>query len=108
MVFFKGEIPSCIVDYEIADSSPGAADLIRLTIHDHDTPFWRTRSFDFPFESRNLLIQDHVQTFLDETNLQYGALEILIDDENGDKYPVAHYRPYESEVERLGLLDDEG
>lgn len=104
--FFKGELPSAIVAYEISDSAPGACDLIRLTIHDEGTPFWRTRLFDIPYEMRNYLLADDVQTFIDECGLQFGALEMFEDEETGIKYPITSYRPYLSETEKEGLLDE--
>lgn len=104
--FFKGELPPSVVEYEIADSVPGAADLIRLVIHDEGTPFWRTRLFDIPFDCRELLQADGVQTFIDDFGLQFGALELFEDEDTGKKYPITRYRPYESETEKLGLLDE--
>ena len=104
--FFKGELPPNIVEYEIADSTPGAADLIRLVIHDEGTPFWRTRLFDIPYDCREFLQSDYVQTFIDDLGLQFGALELFEDEDTGEKFPIARYRPYESETEKEGLLDE--
>ena len=103
--FFKGELPSAIMAYEISDSTPGACDLIRLTIHDEGTPFWKTRLFDIPYDMRDYLLADDVQTFIDECGLQFGALEMFEDEETGIKYPITSYRPYLSETEMEGLLD---
>ena len=104
--FFHGALPTGVVQYEIADSTPGAADLIRLVVHDEGTPFWRVRLFDIPFDIRGFLQADYVQSFIEQPDLQFGALELYADDETGENIPVARYRPYESETERLGLLDE--
>ncbi len=103
--FFKGELPPNVVEYQIADSAPGAADLIRLVIHDDGTPFWRTRLFDIPYDCRELLQPDYIQTFIEDSGLQFGELELYEDEDTGEKIPIARYRPYESETEKKGLLD---
>ena len=104
--FFHGALPAGVVQYEIADSTPGAADLIRLVVHDEGTPFWRVRLFDIPYDIREFLQADYVQSFVEQPDLQFGALALFADDETGENIPVATYRPYESETERLGLLDE--
>lgn len=106
MDFFKGKLPPNLVDYVIADGTPGAADLIRLVIHDDDTPFWRTRYFDIPYDSRELLRAEHIQTFIDDFGLQFGALGMVEDKETGKSLPIARYQPYMSETEKYGLLDE--
>lgn len=106
MDFFKGKLPPNLVDYVIADSTPSAADLIRLVIHDDDTPFWRTRYFDIPYDSRELLRVEHIQTFIDDFGLQFGALGMVEDKETGKSLPIARYQPYMSETEKYGLLDE--
>lgn len=105
--FFQGELPPTVVEYKIADSTPGAADLIRLVIHDKDTPFWRTRLFDIPYDSRYQLQADGFQIFIDNPRLQSGALELFEDEGTGETVPITRYWPYESETEKDGLLDNE-
>lgn len=102
---FDGVIPSCIVGCEIADSIPGAADIIRLVIHDSGTPFWRTRSFDVPYDERLYLTCEHVRSFIEDSNIQFGKLEVFDNQETGERIPVIQLRPYVSEAERLGDLD---
>lgn len=106
MDFFKGEMPPSVVAYEIVDSTPGAVDLIRLVIHDEDTPFWRTRLFDIPFELRDKLSPNHVQPFIDDYGLQFGKLDLLEDKDTGEISLIARYQPYVSEAEKNGLLDE--
>ena len=89
-----------------SEAYPGAADLIRLVIHDDDTPFWRTRYFDIPYDSRELLRAEHIQTFIDDFGLQFGALGMVEDKETGKSLPIARYQPYMSETEKYGLLDE--
>lgn len=103
---FGGELPPGVVGYEIADSTPGAVDLIRLVIHDEGTPFWRTRLFDIPYDDRDLLQTDSVQYFLNDSGLQFGALELFEDEDTGERIPTICYRPYVSDTEREGLLDE--
>lgn len=62
---FHGDLPESIVEYEIADSRPGAMDLIRLTIHDEGRPFWDTRYFDIPYDDRTAWIRKHIDILND-------------------------------------------
>ncbi|MBO7544355.1 MAG: hypothetical protein J6T02_02095 [Bacteroidales bacterium] len=107
MEFFKGELPPGVVGYEMADTTPGAVDLIRLFIHDEGTPFWRTRIFDIPYAYKDYLKVEHIQRFIDDYGLQFGSLEIIKNEKTGEITPVVTYRPYVSENEKLGLLDEE-
>lgn len=104
--FFGGTLPPGVVGIEIADSAPGAADLIRLLIHDADTPFWRTRLLDIPFDDRDQLPADGVQDFLDDSGLQFGAFGWFEDEDTGERIPAVRYRAYVSDTEREGLPDE--
>ena len=104
--FFRGELPQGVVGVEIADSKPGACDLIRLTVHDEGTPLWRTRTFDIPFEMRRFLQDDQVRTFIDEMDLQFGTIDTFEDEQTGETCSFASYRPYVSETEKNGETDE--
>lgn len=93
--YFHGDLPESIVEYEIADSRPGAMDLIRLTIHDEGRPFWDPRYFDIPYDVRELLEKDAIKDFIADLNLRLGCMEMFVDEETGDEVPVIRYTPYE-------------
>ena len=92
--YFDGNIPESVVEYKIADSRPGAMDIIRLTVHDAGKPFWDSRYFDIPYDDREHLGKDYVQQFLDSKNSRLGCLEMFLDDDTGERVPIIRFTPY--------------
>ena len=90
---FDGDIPGEIVSYIIADSVPGAMDLIRLTIRGNGTHMHK-RTFDIPFSERdNMLCPDLIRDFISESSALGAILELFHDDETGDSIPFIRYTP---------------
>ena len=92
---FHGELPASYVGYEIADSTPGAADTIRLIFHEPDAPFWDKRYFDIPYGFQDLLQMDGVMDFVNDLDLRMGCLEMFVDETTGEKIPITRYEPYD-------------
>ena len=86
--YFQGKIPGNYIGYGIADSTPGAMDIIRLVFHDADAPDWDKRFFDIPYEFREFLGRDDVAEFAADMSLRMGSLEMYQDDESGEDVPV--------------------
>ena len=86
---FGGNKPDGLTGFTIADSRPGAMDLIRLRLADG-------RRFDIPFEDRDMLPLEYVTDFIStkDTSVHSGALEIFVDEETGKRYPIARVYSY--------------
>ena len=85
---FNGDIPGEIVSCTIADSVPGAMDLIRFTIRDNGARWSPKRAFDIPFSDRDRLPSpDWIRDFISDPHLLNAIMEIF-DDESGESVPV--------------------
>ena len=85
---FNGDIPGEIVSCTIADSVPGAMDLIRFTIRDNGVQWSSNRAFDIPFSERDSLPgPDWIRDFISDPHLLNAIMEIF-DDESGESVPV--------------------
>lgn len=93
--YFHGELPGSYIGFEIADSTPGAMDIIRLTFHDEGTPSWDKRFFNIPYDSRDFLERKEVAAFAADLSLRIGSLEMFRDDDGTD-IPVICYKSDES------------
>lgn len=89
---YNGNLPSCIADFDIADSTPGAADLIRILVRKEGEPMWRHRLFFIPYDIRNYLPADYIQSFADGESLNDADLELFEDVETGEIVPIIRYR----------------
>ena len=86
---FNGDIPGEIVSCTIADSVPGAMDLIRFTIRDNGVQWSSNRAFDIPFSERDSLPgPDWIRDFISDPHLLNAIMEIFDDDESGESVPV--------------------
>ena len=86
---FNGDIPGEIVSCTIADSGPGAMDLIRFTIRDNGVQPSSKRAFDIPFSERDSLPgPDWIRDFISDPHLLNAIMEIFDDDESGESVPV--------------------
>jgi len=85
---FDGDIPKEISSCTIADSVPGAMDLIRLTIQDNGDRLSPKRTFDIPFSERDRLPGPvWIRDFISSPHLLNAILEIFEDDESGESVP---------------------
>lgn len=85
---FNGDIPGEIAYCSIADSVPGAMDLIRFTIRDNGAQWSPKRAFDIPFSDRDRLPSpDWIRDFISDPHLLNAIMEIF-DDESGESVPV--------------------
>lgn len=85
---FNGDIPEEIVSCTIADSVPGAMDLIRFTIQDSGVQWPPKRTFDIPFSERDRLPSpDWIRDFISRPHLLNAIMEIF-DDKTGESVPV--------------------
>lgn len=85
---FNGDIPGEIASCSIADSVPGAMDLIRFTIRDNDVQWSPKRAFDIPFSDRDRLPSpDWIRDFISTPHL-LNAIMGTFDDESGESVPV--------------------
>ena len=88
-LLFNGDIPGEIVSCTIADSAPGAMDLIRFTIRDNGVQWSSNRAFDIPFSERDSLPgPDWIRDFISDPHLLNAIMEIFDDDESGESVPV--------------------
>ena len=86
---FNGDIPGEIASCTIADSVPGAMDLIRFTIQDNGVQWSSKRSFDIPFSERDRLPSpDWIRDFISSPHLLNAIMEIFDDDESGESFPI--------------------
>ena len=86
---FNGNIPSEIAYCTIADSVPGAMDLIRFTIRDNGSQWSPKRAFDIPFSERARMPgPDWILDFISDSNLLHAIMENFVDDESGESFPV--------------------
>jgi len=86
---FNGDIPGEIASCTIADSVPGAMDLIRFTIRDNGVQPSSKRAFDIPFSERDRLPgPDWIRDFISEPHLLNAIMEIFDDDESGESFPI--------------------
>lgn len=86
---FDGDIPGEIISCTIADSTPGAMDLIRLTIRDKDAKWSSKRTLDIPFSERDkITCPDQIRYFILDSELHNAIIEIFVDDESGDSVPI--------------------
>ncbi len=86
---FNGDIPGEIASCTIADSVPGAMDLIRFTIQDNGVQWSSKRSFDIPFSERDRLPSpDWIRDFISSPRLLNAIMEIFDDDESGESFPI--------------------
>ena len=86
---FNGDSPGEIVSCTIADSVPGAMDLIRFTIRDNGVQPSSKRAFDIPFSERDRLSgPDWIRDFISDPHLLNAIMEIFDDDESGESVPV--------------------
>ena len=86
---FDGNVPEEIASCTIADSIPGAMDLIRFTIRDTDTKMSSRRAFDIPFSERDSMPgPDWIRDFISEPHLLKAIMEIFVDDETGESFPI--------------------
>ena len=91
--YFHGEMPKGYIGYCIADSEPGAMDIIRLAFEKEGSPY--NRYFDIPYEFRDFLQMDGVMEFADDPDLRMGSLEMFEDEVTGEKVPVTRYEPFD-------------
>lgn len=91
--YFHGEMPKGYVSYCIADSKPGAMDIIRLNFQKDG--YYQYRVFDIPYEFRDLLQMDGVMDFVNDLDLRMGSLEMFVDEETGEKIPITRYEPFD-------------
>lgn len=91
--FFHGEMPEGYIGYCIADSKPGAMDIIRLAFEKEGSPY--NRYFDIPYEFRDFLQMDGVMEFANDPDLRMGSLEMFVDEVTGEKVPVTRYEPFD-------------
>ena len=86
---FNGDVPGEIVSCTIADSVPGAMDLIRITIRNNGAQWSPDRAFDIPFCERDRLPSpDWIRDFISESHLLKAAMEVFYDDESGESCPI--------------------
>ena len=104
--YFQGEIPGNYIGYEIADSTPGAMDIIRLIFHNADAPAWDKRFFNIPYEFREFLKRDDVVEFAADLSLRMGTLEMFRDDESGEDVPVIFIKSDDNPLEEEEDDDD--
>lgn len=91
--YFHGEMPEGYIGYCIADSEPGAMDIIRLAFEKEGSPY--NRYFDIPYEFRDFLQMDGVMVFANDPDLRMGSLEMFVDEVTGEKVPVTRYEPFD-------------
>lgn len=91
--YFHGEMPEGYIGYCIADSEPGAMDIIRLAFEKEGSPY--NRYFDIPYEFRDFLQMDGVMEFANDPDLRMGSLEMFVDEVTGEKVPVTRYEPFD-------------
>lgn len=85
---FGNNIPSEIVSCTIADSQPGAMDLIRFTVLDKGTR-WPRRIFEIPLSEKDRLPgPGWIRDFISDKTLLMARMEILVDDETGESVPI--------------------
>ena len=85
---FCGDIPREIRSCTIADSTPGAMDLIRLKVGEPGVKL-PARTFDIPFSERDRLPgSDWVRQFISDTSILAAYLELFFDDETGETCPI--------------------
>ena len=86
---FDGEIPGEIISCTIADSTPGAMDLIRLLVRDNNAKWSTKRTLDISFSERDKITSpDQVRYFISNPELHNAIIEIFVDDESGDSVPI--------------------
>ena len=84
---FNGDIPGEIASCSIADSVPGAMDLIRFTIRDNGAQWSPKRVLDIPFSDRDRLSNpDLIRDFISTPHSLNAIMEIF-DDESGESVP---------------------
>ena len=89
---FEGNMPGEIVSCTVTDSTPGAMDLIRLTIRD-SVPQWSPRrTFDIPFSERDRMPgPDWIRQFIYDSNALSAIMELFLDEETGESVPVLRF-----------------
>lgn len=90
--YYKGRLPESLIGYEIADSTPGAMDTIRLIFHESGAPDWDRRFFNIPYEFRELLKKDDVASFISDLSLRMGNLEMFHDNRSGEDLPIVCFK----------------
>lgn len=85
---FNGDIPEEITSCTIADSVPGAMDLIRFTVRNNGNQWSPKRAFDIPFSERDKMPgPEWIRDFISHPHLLNAIMEIF-DDEPGESFLI--------------------
>lgn len=80
--YFDGDVPEKIVSLQIADSIPGAVDLIRVVAQDKGGTEPQIRMLDIPYDLRERLQKGYLETFLADPSLDFGTVAVRGDGES--------------------------